>query len=396
MRDESDPTSACVRYFLGGAALGHGLSTQCLTRDSQFSHEANFEAENVSNNTDPSSETLISCVLLGMALGNIGTMDRRVSRKILEFLPHNSREDVNDSRMCEDSAILSLGFLFACSQDRNIIRFIQNRWSAAMWRFHNRCPTKHFKPGGRQDDDLVDHLALERKSLYYGIAMGLICFGSSRSLSPLRNTDLTRFLRNLSSGMVSGEKARKVRENLSRKLSFVIGKVSSPTTPKFKESCECQIGSSILIIGNDESEILHERGFVCTDHGVSMRGAAVALGLILFGDKTSYILPPTCEQPSLQLFSVLSMALSDWDSVNSSSQWVQGIVEKHLCRNSFPTTWVAEFLEFPSTTERLPYSQFLRLSNILSSCCWVIGIKFAGTNSESAYSFIMKILEFFK
>ncbi|KLO17751.1 hypothetical protein SCHPADRAFT_994092 [Schizopora paradoxa] len=90
-------------------------------------------------------------------------------------------------------------------------------------------------------------------------------------------------------------------------------------------------------------------------------------------------------QPNFLLVRTLCRALIMWDSVKASKEWVQAQIPESI----------AKAIEARSRGKAVDDAVELAYYNIVSGCCFALGLKYAGTAREEAYTRIIEYYDFF-
>jgi anaphase-promoting complex subunit 1 len=86
-------------------------------------------------------------------------------------------------------------------------------------------------------------------------------------------------------------------------------------------------------------------------------------------------------QPSFLLIRTIARSLIMWDGINPSNEWIA---------NQIPQSIRDALASRQKTGNPIDDSMDLAYYNIIAGCCFVIGLKYAGTARQEAYQLIVK------
>jgi anaphase-promoting complex subunit 1 len=152
---------------------------------------------------------------------------------------------------------------------------------------------------------------------------------------------------------------------------------------------------SILIHG-DASRVLGSRTTNPFDINLTSPAASIALGLMYLrtGRKDiadiltvpDTVLSLNAIQPTFLLIRTIARSLILWDSITPKNEWLM---------HQVPAA-IREGIETRSKTGKpIDDSMELAYYNILAGCCFVIGLKYAGTARQEAYQLIVRHFDMF-
>lgn len=149
-------------------------------------------------------------------------------------------------------------------------------------------------------------------------------------------------------------------------------------------------------IHGDVSRVLGSRMTNPFDINLTSPAASIALGLMYLRTGCKYIadiltIPDTvlslnAIQPTFLLIRTIARLLILWDSITPKNEWLMHQVPPAI----------REGIETRSKTGKsVDDSMELAYYNILAGCCFVIGLKYAGTARQEAYQLIVRHFDMF-
>lgn len=151
---------------------------------------------------------------------------------------------------------------------------------------------------------------------------------------------------------------------------------------------------SILIHGHTDATLGREiKSF---DINLTSPAASMALGLMYLRTSRKDVadilsIPETVVelnsiQPSFLLIRTIARSLIMWDGINPSNDWIASQIP-HSIRDAFASR--------QKTGNPIDDAMDLAYYNIIAGCCFVIGLKYAGTARQEAYQLIVKQFDSF-
>lgn len=150
---------------------------------------------------------------------------------------------------------------------------------------------------------------------------------------------------------------------------------------------------SILIHGPADTSARETRSF---DINLTSPAASMALGLMYLRTGRKDVadilsIPETVVQlnsiqPSFLLIRTLARSLIMWDGIHPSNEWISSQVPQSI-RDALASR--------QKTGNPIDDSMDLAYYNIIAGCCFVIGLKYAGTARQEAYQLIVKQFDSF-
>ncbi|KAJ2778516.1 Anaphase-promoting complex subunit 1 [Coemansia interrupta] len=296
-------------------------------------------------------------LLLGCACAHRGTMDASVSKilslHIPTLLPPGSSELMLLSHGTQAAAMLGLGLLFMGSQNRRMSEVMLGELSAI------RSASLSANTARLDGADPTESTA-ECYSLATGFALGLVVLGqglSTRSLADLRLLDaLTEIINGTNSGWSSNTARHESETDMLSRLSI------APNS-----SVDAANGRNDRNGGGAVSEI-------------SDLGAVAALGLVFIG--TNYL--PAAQRLAIPTSSLELQAVDPfmllWKSLMYSLIMLADVSPTRL--------WVESRVPLGITADSSPDMNRARL-NVVTASCFAIGLKYAGTEDQSALATVL-------
>ena len=361
--DETTSTAQTQSYSHGGFLLALGLR----------GHLAALDMSDVYEYLTQGCATTTVGVLLGMAANKRGSCDLSVSKMLCLHIPslipqHFSAIDV--ASIVQTSAIVAAGLLFQGSSHRMMTEFLLN------------------EIGKRPDAD-INTSDRESYTLACGLALGTVnlCLGESIG------TDSRRL----------GLADLHIEERLIR---YIIGGIDRDEGGRTRESNDrFSLPNSMVGSDNEKCSTIYESNLINTS--VTSPGATLALGLMYMKTNNKAVaeslnLPDThflleFVRPDFLGYRVMSKALILWDEVKASRKWVDeqiplvvrdayeqiGVAAKAAYSSRWPTSIRNHVEEYDRRAVKQIYI------HVVSSACFAMGLRFAGTANADAKEVIM-------
>lgn len=312
-------------------------------------HLKNLSHMNLHDYLCKGHELTTVALLLGTAAAKRGTMDvtitKMLSIHIDALLPPTSAElDLHHS--AQVAAILGVGLLYQGTAQRRMAEVLLSEIG---------------RPPGPEMENAVNR---ESYSLAAGLALGLVMLEHGNEAASV--VDL------------------KIADQL---YHYMVGGQTKPQTGTQKEKFK---SPSYQIKEGDSVNI-----------NVTGPGATLALGLMFMKTKNTSVAawfdaPDTQVlldfiRPDFLLLRLLSRGLIMWDSIHPSTNWVESHIPAivHQCDT---TSAESEAANSDIDMESLSQAKI----NIIAGCCMAMGLRFAGSANQEAFSCLMHYTKYCK
>ncbi|XP_054263292.1 anaphase-promoting complex subunit 1 [Macrosteles quadrilineatus] len=281
-------------------------------------------------------------ILLGIAATKRGTMDLNTTKMLslhIECLLPPTSVELDIAQNVQVAALLSIGLVYQGTAHRHITEILLSEMG---------------RPPGPEMENSVDR---ESYALAAGLGLGMVVLGKGSDLSGLSDIGIADTLH-----------------------YYMVGGHKRPLTGSQKEKYK---SPSYQIREGD-----------CVNIAVTSPGATLALGMMYFktGNRavanwmnapdTQYLLDFVC--PDALLLRMVARGLILWDDIEPSIAWVEGhvptAIQPYCLVKPHPGT-VPENVDLETMNQAY--------CNILAGACMAMGLRFAGSCNEEAFSTLL-------